>query len=461
MIVINKTKSVSLYKYAIYSLLYVFTFIIIYSTFVIKPEENNTFTLLRIVIIFFATVLLYKYLIYMVLSPWHDVQILYRRKKCKQALIGYYPRVSVMIPAWNEAKGIIATLQTILKSQYRNVEVVLVNDGSTDESDELIKEFIRKYQLENTNQLLPSNRPIDITYIYKENGGKGMALNTAIINASGDIVISLDAECIVLPDTINNFVAHFADPKVMAAVGNVRIGNTNHTIGVIQYLEFLFSFYFKKAESLMNTIYIIGGAAGAFRKEVFLKIGNYNTKNITEDIEFSVRIQGEGMRIVYANDAIVYTEGASRLKDLMRQRLRWKRGRLETFLNHKYMFFSIYPAHNKILSWIILPLAYFGELQLSLELFFLGFLYIYSYFIKDYSSFISGIIVVGSMFFVQILFDQTDKKKSELILLAPIGWLLLYMSTFVELNALVKSIWGLFRKEELKWQKWRREGINH
>jgi cellulose synthase/poly-beta-1,6-N-acetylglucosamine synthase-like glycosyltransferase len=245
----------------------------------------------------------------------------------------------------------------------------------------------------------------------------------------------------------------------MAAVGNVKIGNTKTMLGTIQYLEFLFSFYFKKTESILNTIYIIGGAAGAFRREIFDTVGVYNHQNITEDIDLSVRIQGEGMRIVYASDAVVYTEGASSLTGLMKQRLRWKRGRFQTFIEHKHLFFSRRSYHNKMLTWVMLPLALFGELQLFFELWFVGFLYVYSYLTHDFSSFISGIVVVSVMFFVQMFFEDSSTKRASFYLLAPIGWLLFYVSTFVEYNALVKSLWGSLRKQEVTWQKWERKGV--
>jgi cellulose synthase/poly-beta-1,6-N-acetylglucosamine synthase-like glycosyltransferase len=358
-----------------------------------------------------------------------------------------------MIPAWNEERGLLDTIRTLLKSTYRNVEIIVVNDGSTDGSDSLMRKFLEKYDAQKkTNK-------INIVYHYKENGGKGAALNTAIELATGDILVSIDADCVVMPETISNFVKPFVDPSVMAAVGNVKVGNTDHLVGVVQYLEFLFSFYFKKADSVMNTIYIIGGAAGAFRKEVFEVVGRYNTKNITEDIELSVRIQRAGMRTVYADDAIVYTEGASRITDLMKQRLRWKRGRFETFFDHRDLFFSLDKEHNQLLTCLILPLAYFGEMQLMLEPFFVAFLYIYSALINDFSSFISGIIVVASMFFVQIFFDDKESRKLSFYLLTPIGWLLLYVATFVEWQALFNSLWGMIRKKDLKWQRWQRQGV--
>jgi poly-beta-1,6-N-acetyl-D-glucosamine synthase len=226
-------------------------------------------------------------------------------------------------------------------------------------------------------------------------------------------------------------------------------------------LEFLFSFYFKKADSILNTIYIIGGAAGAFRREIFSAIGMYNPENITEDIDLSVRIQKAGMKIVYAEDAIVYTEAATTIKGLAAQRLRWKRGRFQTFMQHRAMFFSDRTEHNKLLTWLILPLAAFGDIQLFFEIFFIGFLYIYSLLSHDFSSFISGIIVVSAMFFVQLFDDSAERKGSSwsLYLLAPIGWLLFYVTTAVEYRALVKAVWGMATNQSLAWQKWNRVGV--
>ncbi len=416
------------------------------------------FPLLRGTIIFFATVLLTKYFFYMTLSPWYDVlreykEFLYRTWRRAR----YEPKVSVIIPAWNEEVDILSTVKTILKSTYRNTEIVIVNDGSTDMSHELISTFLSEYEKKALRA--PQKQYISIVYAYQRNAGKGAALNRGITLSSGDIIVSIDADCVVMSDTIAEFVREFRDPTVMAAVGNVKIGNTNTLLGVIQYLEFLFSFYFKKADSILNTIYIIGGAAGAFRREVFDIVGLYSTENITEDIHLSVRIQAAGLKIVYAANAVVYTEGATDMTGLMKQRLRWKHGRFETFYEFHDLFFSSRPGHNRILSFIILPLAVFSDLQLFLEPFFLIFLYVYSYLVQDFSSFISGIFVVGSMFFVQIFFDNSKRQHPSFYLLAPIGWLLFYVSTVVECNALMKSFWALLRGEHLKWQRWKRHGV--
>ena len=445
-------------KIIVYVGLYLILGTIVASVIFIDGTETNRFGTLRTVIIVFASILLTKYFIYMMLSPWNEIRVAHRAKVLKKAKQGnlYNPRVSVIVPAWNEEVGIITTVEALLRSTYTNLEILVIDNASKDNTAKNVKALIKQYK--QTHDVNAKNT-IDIIYSYAGDQGKGHALNKGLKLATGDIILSIDADCYAPPETVANFVKYFQDPTVMAAVGNVRIGNTETIIGVVQYLEFLFSFYFKKAESLVNTIYIIGGAAGAFRREVFDKIGPYSTTNITEDIELSVRIQAHGMRIAYAPDALVYTEGAVTLDGLMKQRLRWKRGRFETFAEHRHLFFSLKREHNVLLSWFILPLALIGELQLSLEIIFLTFLYIFSFVTGDFTSFISGIVVVSSMFIVQVAFDKHREATLPFLLLAPIGWLLFYVSTFVETNALFKALWGYVRKQELVWQKWERKGV--
>jgi biofilm PGA synthesis N-glycosyltransferase PgaC len=238
-------------KSVIYGSLYFFTCALVVSAFILAPRTSAEFPLLRMVIVVFASVLLTKYFMYMVLSPWHEVLAAFKHAKLKA---DFHPKVSVLIPAWNEEVGLLTTVKSVLASTYRNLEIVVVNDGSTDNSDALMREFITEYA-----KTRKRRRP-NIVYHYQENAGKGSALNKAIALSSGDILISIDADCEVDTLAVENFVKVFQNPKVKAAVGNVKIGNTRTILGTVQYLEFLFSFYFKRADSLLNTIYIIGGA---------------------------------------------------------------------------------------------------------------------------------------------------------------------------------------------------------
>ena len=446
-------------KFYVYTALYVVLFAIFGSTILLEPTESHSFPILRSIIIVFASILLTRYFVYMFLSPWNEVFEIHKQQKNASVanITCYTPKVSIIVPAWNEGDGVITTVEALLKSAYKNIEILVVDNASTDKTEENVKALIARHKI--ASKSLPKSEVIKIKYYYEGAQGKGHALNLGLEMATGEIIMSIDADCYVPAETVGNFVKYFRDPKVMAAVGNVRIGNTDTVIGVVQYLEFLFSFYFKKAESLVNTIYIIGGAAGAFRREVFEQLGGYSTTNITEDIELSMRIQAAGMRIAYANDAYVFTEGAVTLTGLMKQRLRWKRGRFETLVEHKYMFFSRKKEHNKLLTFLILPLTMLGELQLGFEIAFLTFLYVFSFMTNDFTSFYSGVIVVSSMFLIQVIFDNHREKIWGFILLAPIGWLLFYVSTFVETSALFRALIGYIRKTEVTWQKWDRQGV--
>lgn len=444
-------------RIGVYFILYVITAGIIASVVFLSPTNDDTYPFLRFLVSLTGSFLLIKYVksfIYMNIAPWYLVQKKQRERKCPAA--SYNPLVSVIIPAYNEEIGLVNTVKTILLSEYKNLEVIVVNDGSTDKSHERMTKFAREWR----SQVRKSGRTdIKLKYSYKENGGKGRALNHALRRASGDIIITIDADCAILPQTIGNFVKPFADPTVSAAVGNVKIGNLDTVVGVVQYLEFLFSFYFKKAESVMGTIYIIGGAAGAFRRDVFRELGKYNHSNITEDIELSVRIQQAGKKIVYADDALVYTEGASTVASLAKQRTRWKRGWFQTFYQNPALIFSRKKQHNKILSWFLLPLGFYNNGQLIFEPWFMLFLYVYSYLIQDFSSFITWMGIESTMFYIMFVFEQGRHRNPMFLALSPIGWLLFYVSTYVEYRALLGSIWATLSKREIVWQKWERRGM--
>lgn len=435
----------------IYISLYLISFAFIASIFVVPKRSVVYIPWITDSILFFSFLFLTKYFIYMFLSPWYDTVMAIQRLKYKKHIACYRPKVSVIIPAWNEEVGLIHTVESVLKSSYSNLEIIVVNDGSTDNSDLLMRDFIAPNdKSENTKK---------ITYHYKENGGKGSALNKGIELSSGEIILTIDADGIIGQDTVKNFITYFANPKVMGAVGNVKVANTDSVIGVTQCLEFIFSFYFKKADALMGSIYIIGGAAGAFRREVFDILGPYSEGNITEDIELTVRMQKAGMKIVYASDAIVYTEGASDIKSLMKQRLRWKRGRIDTFIEYKNLFFSTQKKHNKILSWLVMPFAVLGDTQLIFEIPFIIFLYTVAFITHDFTPFIASIGIVSFIFLVQMFSGDRKYNKISPYILMPIGWLMFYLITIVEVQALSKSIWGIYHNKEVRWQRWERKGI--
>lgn len=404
----------------------------------------------------FAALMLIKYTTFLLVAPFHRYKESLRKLRVIKKRKGkpYRPLVSVLVPAWNEEVGIISTIRSILNNDYPYIEVVVVNDGSTDGTDTLLKSFIQK----NKTWLEKNNK--SVSYFYKENGGKGKALNHAIENCSGEIVVTVDADSIADKQMVGRLVSYFADENVDAAVGNVKVAGELGFLNLLQKLEYLFGFYHKRAHSVLGAEYIYGGACAAFRKStVFDEIGHFNASSITEDIELSLRTRYHGHTAVYADDAICYTEGASTVAGLIKQRLRWKKGRFEAFGQYKRLFFSTRARHNKWLSWFVLPFAMLAEFQLLFEPIGLTLLVLYSIITGDYSSLILGALFIGIMYIVVGLF--TERARNWWIIpLLPFTWAIFYALVWIEYLALMKSLAAMIRAEGVAWQKWHRKGIS-
>jgi cellulose synthase/poly-beta-1,6-N-acetylglucosamine synthase-like glycosyltransferase len=227
----------------------------------------------------------------------------------------------------------------------------------------------------------------------------------------------------------------------------------------MQQLEYLYGFFFKRADSVFNSVYIVGGAAAAYRREVLQEVGGFDHSIITEDIEMSTRILSRGYKTRYAGDAVIYTEGPSDLRGLCNQRLRWKYGRILTFIKHRRLFFSVRPEHNPYLTFLVLPIAIYSELLLLAEALLLGFFFLYTVVTSDYMPLAFVIGLLTAVVYVQVLIDPKIRFHRNLLLLAPVAWLLFYAVDMVEFQALVRSLKRLLTRSEPKWQKWVRSGV--
>lgn len=424
--------------------------------------NESLFMFFRNMTIILATVMLIKYFIFLMLSAYFPVgqalrrhRILKRDVKRYHRIRQYRPLVSVIIPAWNEEVGILRTIKSVLASSYTNYEIVVVNDGSTDRSRELVDAYIAEVSQ------AKKKRPMRQFYI--ENGGKGRALNYGIKKSRGEIILTMDADSAMAPDALERLVEHFRDPEVSAVVGQVRVANIKgRMISLMQQLEYLFGFYYKRAHCMMGAEYIYGGACAAFRrKSTFEYFGMFDEKNKTEDIEMSMRTKFHGLKSIYAEDVVCYTEGAANYLGLINQRLRWKKGRFDTFLQYRRMFFSVDKGHNRALSWFILPLSLFAEVQLLLEPIGATLLITYSVVSGEFVSLALSMLFVGISYFVVAVFGSrlSLKERLRLLLLWPITWPLFYLVVWIEFHALLRSSHMVLRGDNLEWQKWQREGI--
>lgn len=401
------------------------------------------------ILILFVPIVL-KYVIHLLIAPWFPVVESLRSKKRS---VSHAPSVSVMIAAWNEEVGIRAALESIVKTHYPNLEIIVINDGSHDRTHEVVASFISEHRERGST---PSPK---FAYQRVENGGKARALNAALSLANGEIVITIDADSIMDRNTIRNMVKHFADPGVASVAGNVVIGNRRRPLGLIQQLEYLYGFYFKRADSLLNSVYIVGGAAAAYRRDVIVRLGGFDEQMLTEDIELSTRLQDHGYRIRYAANAIVYTEGPSDVRGLCRQRLRWKYGRLLTFFKYRHLFFSLDRRHNPYLTFVVLPMALFAEILLFFEYALLAVFFIYTFSANDFKPLVFVVLLITAVVGLQIFSDSIARYHRNLLLLAPGAWIIFYIMDFIEFQALMRSIWRLVTRRAVSWQRWSRVGV--
>ncbi len=439
------SKKLPLYLFIIS--IYLITIILFFNALTLGSTSGIPDSFFRYLIMIFVGLYILRYFVALTINPWYQV-VAEKNKYIHGPKKDYF--VSVLVPAWNEEVGVVHTLESVLNGTYKNFEVIVVNDGSTDDTEEKVTTFIDK---------LPSELRSKVVYQYISNGGKARALNKALSLAKGDVVMTIDSDCYVPPKTIQAFVDYFQDERVMMVGGNVRIGNIGSIIGAIQEVEYLLTFYLKRSSSIVGGIFCVGGAAAAFRREVFDKVGYFDENSITEDIDITMRVQDAGLKVVYASDAIIYTEGASTILGLVRQRLRWRWGRIEAFLRHRHLFFSRKQHHKKVLTYFTLPFALITDLQLLLEPFFFTFLIYYALTTDNYFLIVNSILVVAFIFLIKVVFSKQGTEKARLFFIAPVVWLIYYIVTLVEFIAFVQVFARLMIRKKVTWQKWKRSGL--
>jgi len=245
------------------------------------------------------------------------------------SLKGPYPSISIVIPAHNEEDRIAQAIETILEAAYPGEkEVLVVDDGSTDHT------YARA---------LPYAKEGRIQLFRREtaSGSKALAVNYGLLFARGEIILTVDADTSFETDTLVNVVRPFRDPSVKAVAGNVRVGNRRNLLTRLQAFEYAVSMELgKHMQALLNTIMVIPGALGAFRRETVRQIGSLDIDTITEDFDLTLKLHKVPGRVVFASDAVAWTVAPTRLGGWIRQRLRWSRGEFDTFRKHEDLLFN-------------------------------------------------------------------------------------------------------------------------
>jgi cellulose synthase/poly-beta-1,6-N-acetylglucosamine synthase-like glycosyltransferase/peptidoglycan/xylan/chitin deacetylase (PgdA/CDA1 family)/spore germination protein YaaH len=273
-------------------------------------------------------------------------------KKVDRAVIdpSTLPPVSIIVPGYNEEVTAIKTIQSLLEIEYPVFEIIFVDDGSKDKTFELVNTAYGHHPL--------------VQVLTKPNGGKASALNFGITHAQYDYVVCIDADTQLKNDAVYHLMTYFTDEEIGAVAGTVKVGNEINLITRWQSIEYITAQNMdRRAFDLINSITVVPGAIGAFRKSAIFKAGKFTYDTLAEDCDLTMRILKQGYVVKNCAEAIAYTEAPETLNGLLKQRFRWSFGVMQSFwknkdalFNKKYKYFGMLGMPNILIFQIVLPL---------------------------------------------------------------------------------------------------------
>ena len=301
------------------------------------------------------------------------------------------PRISMIAPAYDEAATIAESLRALLALHYPGLEVVVVNDGSRDETMEVVKRHFDLVAIHPVYQQRIACKPLrglyrsrthaNLVVVDKENGGKADALNAGLNLSTGQLVCAMDADTLIEPDALQRMVRPFLmTDDVLAAGGTIRVVNGSEVAGGrvvrtrvprrplpgIQVVEYLRAYLFGRLGwNRLGGNLIISGAFGLFRRDAVIAAGGYLHDTVGEDMELVLRLRRNGYEtgtshsVAFIPDPVAWTEAPETLRVLGRQRDRWHRGLADVLWRHKRVLFN--PRYGSM-GMVVYPYFVFVEL---------------------------------------------------------------------------------------------------
>lgn len=281
--------------------------------------------------------LLLKYVFWLFLFKTIAVLILstYHKYKKPKTYEHFYPGITIIVPAFNEEVGIEKTLKSIIYNKYKNyadIEIIVVDDGSSDLTPDIVREYQERFSF--------------VKLISKKNGGKATALNRGIAEAKHYILVTIDADTILGDNALFEIVKPFFDAKVGAVAGKVLVGNNTNAITLYQDFEYTVGQELeKRAQAAINSITVIPGAIGAFRKLALQQVVGYSHDTLAEDMDVTIAIASNGWKVIYVPSATSITEPPNNLKDLISQKTRWMVGGIQVLWKYRNLFKKMSTAY--------------------------------------------------------------------------------------------------------------------
>lgn len=293
-------------------------------------------------LVIFLLILLVRYFALLIFSYLYLTEYTFKNNK------NFNPFVSIIIPVFNEEKILDMTIKSLLKLNYSAYEIIIINDGSNDNTREVAERLVG-YKNGKYNK-------IKISLINKENNGKSTALNAGIKISRGEFILCMDGDSQLSPDSIIMAVRHFSNPEIGAVAGNVKVLNRGNFLTDLQALEYVEGLNLaRSAQSFMKLVNIIPGPIGIFRKTAIENAGYYDSDTFAEDADLTLRILAAGWKIYYEPKSISYTEAPATLQQLLKQRYRWTRGILQSIRKHKKLLVNpTINFGNTFILWMML-----------------------------------------------------------------------------------------------------------
>lgn len=382
----------------------------------------------------------------------------YQRFRSRKPLPDYTPPVTIIVPAYNEERVIASTVRSLLNQVYDgDLQLLVVDDGSPDDTFGVM-----------TRDFGGDQR---VTTYRKENGGKASALNFGIARARGEVIVCLDADTQFTPNTVARLVAPLIDSRVGAVAGNAKVGNRHNLVTRWQALEYVTSQNLdRRALAVLNAITVVPGAVGAWRKSYVQAVGGFSDDTLAEDQDLTWSLGEEGARVVYADDAIAYTEAPDTIKTLIRQRFRWSFGTLQCAWKHKRIFLR--PKYGA-LGMIAMPNVWIFQLFYTAISPVADFLFAWSLFSVIMAKYQHGstyaLLNLEEVMFLYAIFLAVDWLAAVIAFIMEPGeelaltWLILIQRFIFRQTmywVVLKSIAAAARGHVVGWGKLERKGMN-
>ncbi len=434
------------------------------------------------------------------------------RQKFREPTLDRYPKVSVLVPAFNEEKVIADTVNSLLNVDYPDLEIIVIDDGSTDRTTPNLVESFKMEKIDAEELPRLNTKPVRTIYrssvyphfvlIEKENGGKSDALNAGLNLARGEIVVTIDADTVLARNSLKRLVAQYLKSNAAAIGGLLTISNEvvfengrpiradvpKNPIVLFQLIEYLVSYTIGRvALSRLNSLLVLSGAFSAFDKKLILDIGGFLSEpqhgkhTVCEDMEIIVRLhkflrhRKIKRKIIFAPFPVAWTEAPHNLKNVLKQRNRWHRGLIESLLIHRDMLFE--PAYG-VIGLFAMPyylffefLAPFFKLISVIFLVLLGIIGLVH--LKFVLVLFVLVIIISALYtavlttMIELKFKRISRENIEALRYRNFGsWLkLIVYSFFLEpvfgLLRLIAQLWGMydFARGRKTWYKYERTGF--